>query len=103
MIAIPVLLGLQAIPLERWWGGPIAAFGFAFCGVGSLTNQIHRWSHYAVGASSGPRACPIVGRPPTVWCATAMCRPGGSSNSSTPYGSDSERRSETAGEAIAWR
>lgn len=45
MMAIPVLLGLQAIPLERWWGGPIAAFGLAFCGVGSLTNQIHQWSH----------------------------------------------------------
>ena len=45
MIAVPVLLALVAIPLDRWWGGPIAVFGFAFCGVGVLTNQIHQWAH----------------------------------------------------------
>jgi ubiquitin-conjugating enzyme E2 variant len=45
MIAIPVVLALLAIPLDPWWGGPIGVFGFAFCGLGSLTNQIHQWAH----------------------------------------------------------
>ena len=45
IIAIPVLLTVLAIPLDRWWGGPLAVFGLAFCGLGSLTNQIHQWSH----------------------------------------------------------
>ena len=45
MIAIPVLLALLSVPLRPWWGGPVAVFGFAFCGLGSLTNQIHQWSH----------------------------------------------------------
>lgn len=45
MIAVPVLSALAALPLEPWWGSPTAVFGFAFCGLGSLTNQIHQWSH----------------------------------------------------------
>src|SRR5262245_11219841 len=44
-IAIPFLLALQTAPLGSAWGGPVAVFGFAFCGLGSLTNQIHQWSH----------------------------------------------------------
>lgn len=44
-VAIPVLLALHAVPLGSAWGGPVAVVGFAFCGLGSLTNQIHQWSH----------------------------------------------------------
>ncbi len=46
-IAIPVLLALHAVPLDASWGGPLAVFGCAFAGLGSLTNQIHQWSHMA--------------------------------------------------------
>jgi hypothetical protein len=44
-IAVPVLLMLNAVPLDSAWGSAAAVFGFAFCGLGSLTNQIHQWSH----------------------------------------------------------
>ena len=44
-IAVPVLLMLNAAPLDTGWGAAAAVFGFAFCGLGSLTNQIHQWSH----------------------------------------------------------
>jgi hypothetical protein len=44
-VAVPVLLALLAVPVEKSWGGPLAVFGFAFCGIGSLTNQIHQWAH----------------------------------------------------------
>jgi hypothetical protein len=44
-VAIPVLLALQAVPLDSAWGAPLAVFGFAFCAIGSMTNQIHQWSH----------------------------------------------------------
>jgi plasmanylethanolamine desaturase len=44
-LAIPILLGLFAVPLETDWGGPVAVFGFAFCGIGTMTNQIHQWAH----------------------------------------------------------
>src|SRR5712691_1808621 len=44
-LAVPVLLGFLAVPLETVWGGPIAVCGFAFCGVGMMTNQIHQWAH----------------------------------------------------------
>lgn len=44
-IAVPVLLGLLTLPLDRTWGGTLAVFGFAFCGLGSLTNQFHQWAH----------------------------------------------------------
>jgi hypothetical protein len=44
-IAAPVLSILIAIPLDTRWGAPVAVFGLAFCGLGSLTNQIHQWSH----------------------------------------------------------
>ena len=36
---------LLTVPLDSAWGGPVALFGLAFCGVGSLTNQIHQWAH----------------------------------------------------------
>lgn len=44
-LAIPILGALLTVPLDRGWGGPAAVFGFAFCGIGSMTNQIHQWSH----------------------------------------------------------
>jgi plasmanylethanolamine desaturase len=44
-IAIPFLLALLSLPLTTWWGGPLAVFGFGFCAVGMLTNQIHQWAH----------------------------------------------------------
>ena len=44
-LACLVLLGLLAVPLETAWGGRVAVFGFAFCAVGMMTNQIHQWAH----------------------------------------------------------
>ena len=44
-IAVPVLVLLNAVPLDTGWGAAATVFGFAFCGLGSLTNQIHQWSH----------------------------------------------------------
>lgn len=44
-VAVPVLALLLAVPLDTIWGGPVALFGLAFCGVGSMTNQIHQWAH----------------------------------------------------------
>lgn len=44
-IAVLVLVALLLVPLEAAWGGPIAVFGLAFCGLGMLTNQIHQWAH----------------------------------------------------------
>jgi plasmanylethanolamine desaturase len=45
VLAVPVILGFLAVPLEAGWGGPIAVFGLAFCGIGMMTNQIHQWAH----------------------------------------------------------
>lgn len=45
LLAIPVLIGLLRVPLDTAWGGALAAFGVGFCGLGSLTNQIHQWAH----------------------------------------------------------
>ena len=36
------------MPLDTTWGGPVALFGLAFCGIGSMTNQIHQWAHMPV-------------------------------------------------------
>ena len=44
-LAALVSLALLVFPLEGWWAGPAAVFGFAFCGLGMLTNQIHQWAH----------------------------------------------------------
>jgi len=44
-LAVPILLGLLAVPLETAWAGPLAVCGFAFCGIGMMTNQIHQWAH----------------------------------------------------------
>jgi plasmanylethanolamine desaturase len=44
-LAIPVLVVLNSVRLDSAWGAPIAVAGFAFCGIGSMTNQIHQWSH----------------------------------------------------------
>ena len=45
LLAVPVLAGLFIVPLETAWGGPAALFGFGFCGIGMMTNQIHQWAH----------------------------------------------------------
>jgi ubiquitin-conjugating enzyme E2 variant len=45
VLAVPLVLALIAIPLDTGWGGPVAIWGFAFCGVGMMTNQIHQWAH----------------------------------------------------------
>jgi plasmanylethanolamine desaturase len=44
-LAVPILLGFLAVPLETAWGGPAAVFGFTFSGIGMMTNQIHQWAH----------------------------------------------------------
>jgi len=44
-LTVPVLLALFAVPIETVWGGVVAVFGFALCGVGMMTNQIHKWAH----------------------------------------------------------
>jgi len=44
-LVVPVLVGLFVVPLGTAWGGPFAVFGFALCGVGMMTNQIHQWAH----------------------------------------------------------
>ncbi len=44
-LTVPVVLGLLAVPVETAWGGPVAVFGFALCGIGMMTNQIHQWAH----------------------------------------------------------
>ena len=45
LITIPVVAALLAIPFSGAWGPPLAVFGFAFCAIGSMTNQIHQWAH----------------------------------------------------------
>lgn len=44
-IAVLVLPGLFFVPLATAWGQATAVFGFAFCGIGMMTNQIHQWAH----------------------------------------------------------
>ena len=44
-IAVPMILGLLFVPFGREWGAPVAVFGFGFCGIGMMTNQIHQWAH----------------------------------------------------------
>jgi hypothetical protein len=39
-VTLPVLACLFAVPLDSVWGRAAAVFGFAFCGIGMLTNQI---------------------------------------------------------------
>jgi ubiquitin-conjugating enzyme E2 variant len=56
VLAIPVLLALGTVPLDRDWGAALAVFGLAFCGIGSLTNQIHQWAHMP----SPPRAVRLL-------------------------------------------
>ena len=51
-----VLAALLFLPLEPSWAGPLAVFGFALCGVGMMTNQIHQWAHMP----SPPRAVRVL-------------------------------------------
>jgi ubiquitin-conjugating enzyme E2 variant len=75
-IAVPILLPLLALPLDSPWGGALGVFGFAFCGLGSLTNQIHQWAH--------------VARPPALVRALQVCgvllgRAGHAAHHARPY------------------
>ena len=45
VIAVPVLIALIMLPLDRSWSHLPGLFGFAFCGLGLWTNQIHQWAH----------------------------------------------------------
>lgn len=47
-LAVPILLGFLVVPLDTVWGGSFAVFGFAFCGIGMMTNQIHQWAHMPI-------------------------------------------------------
>ena len=38
---------LAAVPFDIAWGAPVAIFGFGFCTIGMMTNQIHQWAHMA--------------------------------------------------------
>jgi ubiquitin-conjugating enzyme E2 variant len=42
---VPLLACLFAVPLDAVWGPAAAVFGFALCGTGMMTNQIHQWAH----------------------------------------------------------
>ena len=44
-IAVLVLLALLFVPLETAWGPAVVVFGFGFCAIGMMTNQIHQWAH----------------------------------------------------------
>jgi ubiquitin-conjugating enzyme E2 variant len=55
-IALPLLCGLVALPLEIGWGAASAVFLLSFCGVGIFTNQIHQWAHM----TSPPRAVRLL-------------------------------------------
>jgi len=55
-VTVPVLLALFLVPLDAPWGGPVVVFGFALCGIGMMTNQIHQWAHMP----SPPRAVRVL-------------------------------------------
>jgi ubiquitin-conjugating enzyme E2 variant len=44
-VAVPALSGLLNLPLNEGWSAAAVVFGFGFCGIGMLTNQIHQWAH----------------------------------------------------------
>jgi plasmanylethanolamine desaturase len=44
-LAVLMLLALLVLPLDESWAAILAVFGFAFCAIGMLTNQIHQWAH----------------------------------------------------------
>jgi plasmanylethanolamine desaturase len=45
LVVTPIVVALLAIPLDTSRGLATAVFGFALCATGSMTNQIHQWSH----------------------------------------------------------
>lgn len=45
-VSVPLVAGLLLLPINSWTA-PLAVFGFAFCGIGMMTNQIHQWAHMA--------------------------------------------------------
>lgn len=46
-IALVPLAALAMLPMDRTWQSVAAIGGFALCGAGMLTNQIHQWAHMA--------------------------------------------------------
>ena len=56
LLAVPVLMALMFVPYDTAWGSATALFGFSFCGVGTMTNQIHQWAHLP----SPPRAVRLL-------------------------------------------
>jgi plasmanylethanolamine desaturase len=44
-LSLPILLGLLLLPLDTAWQDAAAVFGFGFCAIGMMTNQIHQWAH----------------------------------------------------------
>jgi ubiquitin-conjugating enzyme E2 variant len=56
LLAVPMLVALMLVPLDTAWGRAAALFGLAFCGVGTMTNQIHQWAHMP----SPPRAVRLL-------------------------------------------
>jgi hypothetical protein len=56
LLAIPVLLAANLLPLETEWGPALAITAIGFCGVGMSTNQIHQWAHMP----SAPRAVRLL-------------------------------------------
>ena len=48
LLALPLLVALWFVPLDRDWGPPLSLFGLAFAGAGMMTNQIHQWAHLPV-------------------------------------------------------
>jgi ubiquitin-conjugating enzyme E2 variant len=47
-LAVPPLLAALWVPLDGTQGQALALAGFGFCGMGVMTNQIHKWAHMPV-------------------------------------------------------
>ena len=65
LIAAMALGGLLLLPLEQGWGRAAGVFGFACCGIGMFTNQIHQWAHVSSppAAVRALQACGVLLRP----------------------------------------
>src|SRR5687767_2822869 len=75
-LTVPALAGLLAVPLGTTWGGPAAVFGFALCGLGMMTNQIHQWAHMP----SPPRPIRVLQD-----CGMVLGRAGHAAHHERPY------------------
>ena len=56
LVALPIVLALCLLPLDRAWSGALALGGLSFCAAGMMTNQIHQWAH----RPSPPRAVRVL-------------------------------------------